>query len=257
MASLLGATVSMVNCVGDDPFGPMTIENLTAAGIDTRFVRRLPKATTGCAPIWVQQGGANRIVIVPGANDDVPVALVDEAFDHLGHPDVVVCQLEISLAATARAFERGASCGAVNILNPAPAGPIDLKMVGLASWLIPNELEFAALCETAGLGLGLFTADGTKVFMNLRRPRDDRMNARVMELGRRLGTSVAVTLGELGVTYWELGVTRVIHVPAITVPVVDTTGAGDAFVGAFAAAIAKGMSAKKAIPSLSHVHLRV
>jgi ribokinase len=229
MASLLGAHVVMVNSLGDDVFGQMTIENFKRFGIEPSHLTTLPEMSSGVAPIWVDASGMNRIAIVPGANDHMTGEQVATAFSDMADPAVVLCQLEVPQAVIRQAFELGREAGAVNVLNPAPFARIDDAILALSDWLIPNEVEFAELTELLGVGAnGGFDAD-------------------VALIGAHLGTNLVVTRGELGATYYlrDGGETR--HVPARRVTAVDSTGAGDAFVGAFAYSIAHGLGAEGAV----------
>jgi ribokinase len=221
MAALFGAQVHMVGCVGDDSFGADTIASFAEAGVDTTLVRRVADVPTGVAPIWVEATGENRIVIVPGANLHLGVGEVDTAFDRLGAVDVVVCQLEIPLDCVERAFARGRESGAITILNPAPFAPVPQNLLALADWIVPNEVEFAALSGRAAAG--------------------DNLSRDVAALGDRLGTGLVVTLGSRGALLHAVGGDGVpTTIPARTATVLDTTGAGDAFVGAFAFALGRG-----------------
>lgn len=222
MAALLGAQVQMVGCVGDDSFGDDTIASFAEAGVDTALVRRVADVPTGVAPIWVDATGENRIVIVPGANLELGRGDVDAAFDRLGAVDAVVCQLEIPLECVERALARGREIGAFTILNPAPFAPVPEHVLGLADWIVPNEIEFAALSGRAAAGA-------------------DDLSRQVAALADRLGTGLVVTLGRRGALLRTAGGDGApAAVPTRRATVLDTTGAGDAFVGAFAFALGSG-----------------
>jgi ribokinase len=225
MAALLGARVSMVACVGGDSFGSDAIANLSSLGIDTNGVSVLSEAATGVAPIWVDGNGQNRIVIVPGANSLMRTDQVDAALDAAGPADVVICQLEIPLACVRRALERGREQGAVTILNPAPFLEDASDLLGLADWVVPNEIEFDALARI------LLGADAVA-------PGSPAES--LPRIAAALGASMLVTHGEHGALLCRPGEDGVQRIPAPTVSVVDTSGAGDAFVGAFALALAAG-----------------
>jgi len=222
MARLLGATVQMVNCVGDDEYGRMTLENFRAYGVDTTHVRTVP-GSSGVAPIWVEPDGSNRILIVPGANHDMTPGQATEAISEGPAPDVIVGQFEIPQPVTAAGFAAGRERGATTILNPAPASLIDPALLATVDWLIPNEVEFAAL--TGGSG-----------------PADDDALRQVAD---RLGVRLLVTLGDQGAALVG-SAGDVIHFAAPRVRTVDTTGAGDAFVGAFAFGLAAGWTEMQA-----------
>jgi ribokinase len=222
MASLLGADVAMVNCLGDDAYGDMTLENFAVFGIDTTHVHRTVGAS-GVAPIWVEADGTNRIIIIPGANDALTPFQASDAVQSLPDVSVVLGQLEIPQDVTTAGFVAARDQGATTILNPAPAAPLDDDLIAATSWLIPNEVEFAMLSggDASDDSALVAFADG----------RDVRL---------------VVTLGEDGVALVnEDG--SVSRIPAEVRKAIDTTGAGDAFVGAFAYGLAAGMSARKAI----------
>ena len=146
MASRLGAAVAMVNCVGDDVFGDMTLENLTREGIDVTSVSRVAGVSSGVAPIWVEADGTNRIIVVPGANNHVSPEQARTAVEAAAEVHLVLGQFEIPQAATASAFAAGRRRGAVTVLNPAPAAELSPALLEVTDWLIPNEVEFAPPC---------------------------------------------------------------------------------------------------------------
>lgn len=218
VAARFGAAVTMVNTVGEDEYGTATIANFASEGIATDFITRVPGGS-GVAPIWVDASGSNRIIVIPGANLAVPSDGAVAAVERV-RPSVVIGQFEIPQAVTASAFRAARSVGAVTILNPAPAAPILSELLALTDWLVPNETEFALIAgEPPGDPAG---------------ERD-----RIAAFARRGGISIVVTLGERGAALAQRG-GAVVHVPAPTVVPVDTTGAGDAFVGAFAVGLALG-----------------
>jgi ribokinase len=220
MASLLGAQVAMVNNLGDDSYGDMTMENFASFGIDTSHVQRVP-GSSGVAPIWVEADGTNRILIVPGANATMTPQQAALAVADVPQPDVVIGQFEIPQAVTAAGFAAGRERGAITILNPAPAAPISAELLAVADWIIPNEIEFAMLFGVE--------------------PSDDSIRS----IGADSGTRVVVTLGEAGVALLATS-GEIVRLPAPQVTAVDTTGAGDAFVGGFAYGIASGWDPERA-----------
>jgi ribokinase len=216
MARLLGADVAMITCLGSDAYGDMSLRNFASFGIDTAHVHRAD-GSSGVAPIWVEPDGTNRIIIVPGANDALTN---DQAIDAVGSLDdvsVVLGQLEIPQAVTAAGFRTAREMGAETILNPAPAAALDPELLEHTTWLMPNEIEFGLL---AG-----------------RSAADDRALA---DFAEETGVRLLVTLGADGVALVseDGDVTRI---DATVRAAVDTTGAGDAFVGAFAFGLANGM----------------
>jgi len=223
MARLLGADVAMVNTLGDDVFGDMTLRNFEAFGIDTDHVDRVP-GSSGVAPIWVEPNGTNRIICVAGANDAMQPGASESAIRALLPLHVVVGQFEIPQPVTAAAFAAARSGGAVTVLNPAPAAEMDPALLQVTDWLIPNEHEFA--------GLAGASSDAT----------DDE----IATFAARTRTRLVVTLGPRGAAL--LGSDGVVHrVAATPVDAVDTTGAGDAFVGAFAYGLALGLEELRAV----------
>jgi ribokinase len=220
MARRAGAQAWLVARVGDDAYGDLTIADLEAAGVETRYVERVSGAT-GVAPIWVEPDGTNRIVVIPGANlvwraGDAAVAIVA-----IPEVDVVIGQLEIPQIVTAEAFSAAKRRGATTILNPAPAGTMIPDLLAASDWIIPNEAELSSLAR------GLTEPAATF---------DDRVTAYASATPARL----VVTLGAKG----ALLVRRdgsFARVAAPAVDAVDTTGAGDAFIGCFAVAIAAGI----------------
>lgn len=223
MARLLGAEVAMVNALGDDVFGDMTVRNFVELGIDVTHVRRIVGAS-GVAPIWVEPDGTNRIIVVPGANGAMVPADAVAALEALAPLDVVIGQLEIPQAVTAAAFGAARRLGAVTVLNPAPASDLDPALLAGADWLVPNEHEFARLAGAS--------AEAT--------------DAEIAAFARSAGTRIVVTLGARGAALLgDDGIVR--QIAAEPVRALDTTGAGDAFIGAFAFGLASGFTAVAAV----------
>lgn len=225
-ARLSGATVSMVARVGDDLFGPATIENFKSRGIDASRVLVTPGVSSGVAPIFVESSGQNRIWVVKGANDHLLPADVDAAADVLRRADMIVLQLEIPLETVYYTLRFAREHGIRTILNPAPGQSLDLRQAGLADYTIPNETEAEAL-------------GGVPV-----RSLDDARTCamRLLEEGLR---RVIVTLGSNGALL--AGNDGLRHIPAFPVEPVDTTGAGDAFIGSLACFLAGGCEEAEAI----------
>jgi ribokinase len=219
MAGRLGADVAMVAAVGDDDYGTSTLANLTSEGISTEHVERVG-GSSGVAPIWVDGRGANRIIIVAGANLLVRAEQAEAAVAGR-RPSVVLGQFEIPQAVTAAGFATARAIGATTILNPAPAAAIQSDLLAVTDWLVPNETEFALV---AGAPLA---------------PDPDGEDRQIAALARHLGVSVVVTLGERGAAVAPVGGT-VTRVPAPVVDALDTTGAGDAFVAGFGVGLAMG-----------------
>lgn len=223
MARLLGADVSFVGALGDDLYATMTLDNFARLGVRASGVMRVA-GSSGVAPIWVEEGGTNRIIVVPGANDRVTPEHAAAAVAATERVDVAVGQFEIPQAATAAGFEAARARGAVTVLNPAPAAPILPELLAVTDWLIPNEVEFGILAGSDG----------------------DTSDAAMVAFAGRTGSRLVVTLGSRGAAVvGRAG--RVTRVPASPVTAVDTTGAGDAFVGAFSVGLADGLSELDAV----------
>lgn len=222
MSSRFGAHVHMVNTLGEDVFGDTTIANFQEQGINTSYISRVT-GSSGVAPIWVEPDGTNRIIIVPGANNEMTgqqAIVAITAINSSDEIDVVIGQMEIPQAVTATAFATAQSLGITTILNPAPFVAPTPELLAASDWIMPNESEFAAFHPRHLL------------------PESDEI---IQELADLLNKKLVVTLGEAGAALAIPG-GPVRRVAAPKVVAVDTTGAGDAFVGAFAYGIASGMA---------------
>ena len=227
MARLLGAEVAMVNAVGDDGYGEQTLANFTRYGIDTANVRRVA-GSSGVAHIWVEADGSNRIIIVPGANAGLLPEHGAAAVVAQERVDAVIGQFEIDQAVTTAAFGAARDRGAVTILNPAPGAAVSPDLAALTDWIIPNETEFALIARAAGL------------------PDDVDDPAALAQVASGIGARLLVTLGERGAALVdESGAVRL--VATSPVDAADTTGAGDAFVGAFVFGLASGWAEAAAV----------
>jgi ribokinase len=213
-AAKLGADVMMVTKVGDDLFAQNTIENFERLGIDTRHVGRVPGLSSGVAPIFVLPSGENSILIIKGANGALAPADINRAAEDLARADLILMQLEVPLETVYHTIALGARLGKETLLNPAPAAAdLDIARLRNLSFFVPNETEL-------GLLTGL-PVDG--------RAEIERAAQSLIAQGIR---TVIVTMGGRG----ALLVTAAGSEPVAPVPVtpVDTTGAGDAFIGSFA-----------------------
>ncbi len=213
-AARLGAAVTLVSCVGDDVFGRNTIETLAAEGIDVRHVRAVEGEASGVAPIFVAPDGENRILIVKGANAHLSPADVDRAASDLAACALILLQLEIPLPTVYHTIAWARTAGVPVLLNPAPAtAALELDRIASIAFFAPNQTELAIL-----------TGRPTET-------PEQAASAATALLGRGIGT-VVVTLGADGALLVEPG--RCERVEPVPVRAVDTTGAGDAFIGAFA-----------------------
>jgi ribokinase len=225
-ARLCGARVSMIARVGDDLFGPATIRDYQARGIDASRVLVTPGVSSGVAPIFVDSSGQNRILVVKGANDRLLPADVDAAGAVLREADCIVMQLEIPLETVYYTLRFARAHGIRTILNPAPGQPVSLGELANADYVIPNETEAEAL--------------GGMPVRNVEEAR-----ACAEGLLRRGLRRVIVTLGENGALLAGSDGSR--HVAPYRVHPIDTTGAGDAFIGSFACFLASGCEEGEAI----------
>ena len=216
-AAKLGAAVMMVARVGDDAFGTDILRNFSAVGIDARHVALVAGVSSGVAPIFVEPSGENRILIVRGANDRLMPADVDAAADDLSRCALILLQLEVPLETVYHAIAFGAARGIPVLLNPAPAdSALDVARVAAATFLVPNQTELSILT-----GMPADTAA--------------QAEAAARTLLARGVRTVVVTLGSEGALLVRDG--EALHIPPVPVTPVDTTGAGDAFIGAFAQAL--------------------
>lgn len=227
-AARLGAHVSMLGCVGADPNGAQLRAGLEAEGIDCAALETSTTAPTGVALIIVDDGSQNAIVIIAGSNGEVTPATLARHEAALAAAQVVICQLETPPGAVHAALAAARRLGKTVILNPAPAtGPLPADWLPLIDYLIPNELEAATLT-----GLPVTS------------PAD--ANAAADALRRAGARNVIVTLGAQGLVA-ALGEAAPQHFDAPRVKAVDTTAAGDTFIGGFAAQLARGADVTDAI----------
>ena len=221
MAARLGVQTYMVGAVGDDVFGQSAIKNFADQGVNTEYLATVP-GSSGIAPIWVDGDGDNRIIVIPGANAKVTVAQVDNAINSIKDLKVVVGQFEIPVEVTTAAFAAARKLGITTILNPAPYRDIPAELLAVTDWLIPNSHEFQDLHP---------------------QHLDPNADGVIAEYAAAQKINLVVTLGEDGVVIADGAITKV---AAQKVKPVDTTGAGDCFVGSFAFGLAQQMSPAKA-----------
>lgn len=221
-AARAGADVSFITRLGDDAFAEMAMRTWEKAGVKPA-VTRDPSSYTGAAYIFIEDAtGNNAIIVAPGAAATISPADIEARRELIAGSRVFVTQLEQPIPAAKRALEIAREAGVTTILNPAPAAPLEDAIFRLCDYVTPNETEAEALT-----GLPVST------------DAQARAAAEAL-LAKGVGTAI-ITLGEKGALIHGKGISQI--VPAFKVgKVLDTTGAGDAFNGGFAAALARGMS---------------
>ena len=225
-ARLCGAEVFMVARVGSDLFGPATIENFRKQGIDTTHVKQVEGLSSGVAPIFVEPNGQNRILVVKGANDALRPADVDAAAETLKSADCIVLQFEIPVATVYYTIEFARKHGIRCILNPAPAQPVDLGALKDLDYFVPNETESETI-----------TGSPVKNVEDAKKCAEKLVGGGIRRVIITLGANGSLLAGRDGSE----------HVSAFAVNSVDSTGAGDAFIGSFAVFLGEGVPEKEAV----------
>ncbi len=222
----MGARVAMVGRIGLDANGDVLRAGLESDGIGHDEVDALAATHTGVASIWVEDNGQNRIVVAPGANGLMDPAGVERAGALIDAATLLILQLEVPMATVQAAVARAHRAGVTVLLNPAPAAPLPEPMWPMIDLLVVNESEAASLSGIAVIDAATAAIAGAA----LRARGPDR---------------VLVTLGAQGVVVVDAAGAR--HTPARPVQAIDTTAAGDTFIGALAAALCEGRSLDDAV----------
>ena len=225
-ARLCGAEVFMVARVGSDLFGPATIENFRRQGIDPTHVKQVEGMSSGVAPIFVEPNGQNRILVVKGANDALKPADVDAAAETLKTADCIVLQFEIPVETVYYTIQFARTHGIRCILNPAPAQPVDLSDLKDLDYFVPNESE----AET-------ITGRPVKNVEDAKKCAEQLVAGGIRRVIITLGANGSLLAGRDGSE----------HVPPFPVKSIDSTGAGDAFIGSFAVFLAEGVPEREAV----------
>lgn len=220
MAGLLGADVYMITCLGDDVYKEMTINNYEANNVNTDHIQ-LVKGASGVAPIWVDATGQNRIIVIPGANNEIDAQKAISSIEAIGDISVLVGQCEIPMEVNHEVFQYAKSNSVTTIFNPAPAKKLEREFLEHISWLIPNENEFELI---SGM-----------------EPNDDNF----LKFNEEIPCNLIVTLGEKGAVLVDEN--KIHYFDAPSVNAIDTTGAGDSFIGTFAYELSESNSPESCI----------
>lgn len=230
-AARLGSDVLMVTKVGNDLFGQNTIENFKKNGIRTNAVE-IGTKTSGVAPIFVDPKAKNRILIIQGANSELSPDVIESYRDDIKQAKLIVLQLEIPLESVYKAIDLGVELDIPVLLNPAPANPaLDLDYVKKCTYFAPNESELGILTN-----MPVSTLEEIKAAANI-----------LISKGTK---NLIVTLGERGVLWMTEN--KELLIEGNAVEAVDTTGAGDSFIGCFSHYITKGHSIEEALEKANH-----
>jgi ribokinase len=216
----MGADVAMIGRLGDDPSATMLRASLTAEGIDDKGVVTTANTASGTAVILLTPDGQNRIMLIGGANAAVSAADIAGQAAAFDGAKLLICQLETPMDAVAAAIDYARAQGIPVLLNPAPARELPAELIAKIDYLIPNESEATLLTGIAVDGL-------------------DSALAAAQALRGQGARNVIVTLGASGILILDENGHR--HLPALHAKVVDTTAAGDSFIGGFATGIVEGL----------------
>lgn len=228
-ARRLGSDVRMIGALGSDQFASALRAFLSSETVDIEGVETVA-GSSGTALIIVERSGENSIVIVPGANDHLAPNVIGQV--SLAHGDVVLLQNEVPERANQEAIRKATEVRATRILNLAPYRQTDIEMLNALDYLVVNETEFALLLDEQGINVTASSMSPARV-------------AGLLAEAAGPDVDIVVTLGADGLQARLSG--SVITVPGLPVQVVDTTGAGDCFCGAFGAALASGSDPEKAL----------
>ena len=220
MAGLLGADVYMISCLGNDIFGDSTINNFIENDVNVDHIQRV-KVSSGVAPIWVNAKGENKIIVIPGANNEIDSNKAKASLQEIENVSYLVGQAEIPMDVNHEVFDYAKQNNITTVFNPAPGKILESTFLKNIDWLIPNENEFQII---SGL---------------------DVTDENILEFSKTIPCNLIVTHGEKGVLYVEDD--EIIKFKAPNVDAVDTTGAGDAFVGSFVYALSKDLKVYDAI----------
>jgi ribokinase len=207
-------------------FGPATIENFRKQGIDPTHVKQVEGLSSGVAPIFVEPNGQNRILVVKGANDALKPADVDAAAETLKSADCIVLQFEIPIETVYYTVGFAKRNGIRCIVNPAPAQPVDVAALKDLDYFVPNETETE-----------IITGSSVKSVDDAKKCAEKLLSGGIRRVIITLGANGSLLAGNDGMD----------HVAPFPVQSIDSTGAGDAFIGSFAVFLGEGVPEKEAV----------
>lgn len=205
----LGTQVTMLGKIGNDSFGKDLVASMKNSGVNTEYIEN-SASSTGIAKIIVEANGQNRILVVSGANMDVDRAYIDRHIDVINNSDILVTQLEIPIDTVEYVLKKAKEAGKITILNPAPAAQLNDEIIKNSDIIIPNESE-----------LGIITGMPANTLNEIEAAAQKLLNMGVKELIVTLGSQGSLHLNKKGSTLHS----------AYKVNAVDTTAAGDSFIG--------------------------
>ena len=220
MAGLLGADVYMISCLGNDIFGDSTINNFIENNVNVDHIQRV-KVSSGVAPIWVNAKGENKIIVIPGANNEIDANKAKASLQEIENVSYLIGQAEIPMDVNHDVFDYAKQNNITTVFNPAPGRILESAFLKNIDWLIPNENEFQTI---SGLNM---------------------TDENILEFSKTIPCNLLITCGEQGVLYVDDD--EIIKFKAPKVHAIDTTGAGDAFVGSFVYALTKDLKVNDAI----------
>ncbi len=226
----LGAFVKMSGMIGKDDFGDRLLESLKSMRVDTHYIQVVEGAQTGTALVMVNEEGDNAIVVIPGANSKMSEVAFN--YEALQDTEILLSQLEIPLLTIEKVFRVAKDMGIYTVLNPAPANELSVELCETIDLLVPNETEFFRL-----------TGCNTETKMSIRKGADILLTKGVKAL--------IITLGEKGSVY--ITKDKEIFFQSYKVKPIDTTAAGDSFIGGLLLKISQGKSIEESIPFASKV----
>ncbi|MGL4947223.1 MAG: ribokinase [Cetobacterium sp.] len=223
--SKMDSFVTMLGMVGEEGMGDLLLNSMKKDGVDVSNIE-YSDSSTGIAKIIVEENGQNRILVVPGANYSVDNDYIDRHLQTIKDCDIVVAQLEIPVETVKYTLKKAKEFGKITILNPAPAQELDIEIIQNSDYIIPNETELEILS-------GMPVTD------------DESIQKAAYALLDKGVKGLIVTLGSKGCMFINKDIKK--HFPAYRVKAIDTTAAGDSFIGGFVNGLAAGLSFEQAI----------